>query len=983
MKNGVLDQKVDMEMQIMSKIQHVSQGLLPKASTNIIQQNIVKYVEHIDWEEYLYIIMEYIPGGDLSSLINKERVLPEHEVKMMATQLLSALGYLHKMGITHRDVKPDNILIYARNSLTVKLTDFGLSKMVDSEETFLRTFCGTLLYCAPEVYSEYREYDASGQRNLRGIDRRLLPPQRYGHAVDIWSLAGVLFYSLCGAPPYPAKNGITYQELLNHIMSKPLNIAPLQMAYVTDRGIRFIRSMLHINPEYRATIAELESDSWLTGEPSAEPSLDSFDEVDMVGDYPNSQIEKGASQLSIHEPVDLEIDDSQGNVSDLTELQQQEIPSSFDTSDNSLGDNYGFTQNQYNGAGNGNARLFGEVDPSALGSSGAIPILLPRPEIHMNTKFPSHSFSRQSIHEPDFPTPQIRMNTNFRSHSFSRPSLYEGEVPRPDVEMNTKFPSHSFSRPSLYETEAPQPEVELNTKFPSHPFSRPSLYEPTEHIQPNTRRLGIDPEVTVDSRMPPPEIRSPQVPQINLTKTLEIDERAIRSSSLMGAESMVGHLNMRSPSDAGSPEGIPTELATEVSDAGVSLRRRREESYDSDDSWHPFDLPKPKRRKSAREIDLTIPKAVFWDPKDRSTHHDNYPTMSMSDFKAFEEYAKMKGEKFVHGQSTFDATMRSFRSSRSPSLEPEAMARAHSEPTQDEGRHMLMKRDDRKLDEQTDFISSQRPTMMKDQALPATARGSREPDTSNFADGAGTNIPAFTAQPVVGNDFQPPKRILGKIISTSDSCLPTITLNVTETVTSWGRGYKNIIRYSNGQDIRVPKYAFKIFLFKPNFYNVDGSLPNNVTTGNGKNSSDQDMLFYISTKARWGIFVNKVKIPSHDPQNPYTPARNWGELYHGDIITVWTHDQDNSQFTRFRFECYWGKSKEPRAANNPFHMLPNGDLLEEVEYVCLAQEKEMLAEKERREEEEKLTLAEEKKKPQPLHTSVNLTQSFMGAPASL
>ncbi|KAM3425834.1 hypothetical protein NHJ13734_009889 [Beauveria thailandica] len=85
--------------------------------------------------------------------------------KNTASPLGSAAGrpalpyYLQNFNITHRDIKPDNILINSLEPLEVKLTDFSLSKMIDSDQTFLRTFCGTLLYCPPEVYTEYLEYD--------------------------------------------------------------------------------------------------------------------------------------------------------------------------------------------------------------------------------------------------------------------------------------------------------------------------------------------------------------------------------------------------------------------------------------------------------------------------------------------------------------------------------------------------------------------------------------------------------------------------------------------------------------------------------------------------------------------------------------------------------------------------------------------------------------------------------------------------------
>jgi serine/threonine protein kinase len=125
----------------------------------------VDYHEH---ERWIYIIMEYVPCGELSSYLQTHRKMPEDMVKSIARQILHALQYLHKRKITHRDIKPDNVLIASLNPLKVKLSDFGLSK-VAQEETFLKTFCGTLLYCAPEIYPDYENYRKGGVKKRRRL----------------------------------------------------------------------------------------------------------------------------------------------------------------------------------------------------------------------------------------------------------------------------------------------------------------------------------------------------------------------------------------------------------------------------------------------------------------------------------------------------------------------------------------------------------------------------------------------------------------------------------------------------------------------------------------------------------------------------------------------------------------------------------------------------------------------------------------------
>ncbi|WPH00236.1 Hypothetical protein R9X50_00305900 [Acrodontium crateriforme] len=249
-KNGVLDRKLDNEMKIMRDISH---------------QNIVQYVDYKDHTNHLYIIMEFVPGGDLAQYLSIHKSLTESLGNAMAIQILDALSYLHAKKITHRDIKPDNILIADMNpnNFRVKLSDFGLSKMVNNE-SFLKTFCGTLLYCAPEVFPHYDDHIAArGQkRGRRGTAPKSIKFHSYSQSVDIWSLGAVLWYSLCNKPPFEGVADRDGRGMFDKIMMTPLDSTDLIEKGISDDGVSLLAEMLNTDPGTRPSPAECLAHPW-------------------------------------------------------------------------------------------------------------------------------------------------------------------------------------------------------------------------------------------------------------------------------------------------------------------------------------------------------------------------------------------------------------------------------------------------------------------------------------------------------------------------------------------------------------------------------------------------------------------------------------------------------------------------------------------------------------------------------------------------
>jgi len=177
------------------------QVLHTKYEKNILQKIqhpfIVKLYYAFQTNDKLYMVMDFINGGELFFHLKKEGRFSEERVKLYAAEIVLALLHLHSLDIVYRDLKPENILLDANGHIII--TDFGLSKEI-KEEGGTHTFCGTPEYLAPEV--------------LKG--------KGHGMAVDWWSLGTLLFEMLTGLPPFYSQNvGIMYQKVLNSELRFP------------------------------------------------------------------------------------------------------------------------------------------------------------------------------------------------------------------------------------------------------------------------------------------------------------------------------------------------------------------------------------------------------------------------------------------------------------------------------------------------------------------------------------------------------------------------------------------------------------------------------------------------------------------------------------------------------------------------------------------------------------------------------------------
>jgi len=196
--------------------------------------NIVRLYEVMATKSKIYIVMEYVEGGDLFDRVVEKGRLKEEEARRYFQQLIRAVDFCHSRSVYHRDLKPENVLLDGNGD--VKVSDFGLSALPQQfgQDGLLHTACGTPAYVAPEVITK------------KGYD---------GAKADIWSCGVILFVLMAGYLPFQEAN---LMAMYKKIYKGDFKCPPWFSSEVRTLILR----LLDPKPQTRITIAQLMQVPW-------------------------------------------------------------------------------------------------------------------------------------------------------------------------------------------------------------------------------------------------------------------------------------------------------------------------------------------------------------------------------------------------------------------------------------------------------------------------------------------------------------------------------------------------------------------------------------------------------------------------------------------------------------------------------------------------------------------------------------------------
>eukprot|EP00656_Telonema_subtile_P003488 TRINITY_DN11596_c0_g1_i7.p1 TRINITY_DN11596_c0_g1~~TRINITY_DN11596_c0_g1_i7.p1 ORF type:complete len:470 (+),score=109.62 TRINITY_DN11596_c0_g1_i7:138-1547(+) len=223
-----------------------------KILKNLKHPGVIQVCDVFNTTNLLYIVLERAVGGELFDEV-LECVYIESDARHVFLQLVESVKYLHDNGVVHRDIKPENILVASRKGVkrtaqVVKLTDFGLSRLV-GPQSFMQTLCGTPQYLAPEVLT--------AQKGKVG----------YGQQVDMWSLGVILYILVSGTMPFagPTESCPHRPPVQSQVLNAQYTFPDAEWATLSEAVKNLIRWLLTKDPEHRATPDQVIGHSWMKG----------------------------------------------------------------------------------------------------------------------------------------------------------------------------------------------------------------------------------------------------------------------------------------------------------------------------------------------------------------------------------------------------------------------------------------------------------------------------------------------------------------------------------------------------------------------------------------------------------------------------------------------------------------------------------------------------------------------------------------------
>ena len=187
----------------------------------------------------IYVVLELCDGGDLNDIVMDVGGLPEARARHYFRHIMGALSYIHNLGVAHRDIKLENILVSSQDY--AKLTDFGLCKQASSDSPMMRTTCGTLVYAAPEIIRQ-EPYN--------------------GMLADIWSAGVVLYAMVSNHFPWVTDPNLPPDKMIAET-ARQITEGDITLPNGTYELQDLIASMLTVDPGDRPSADDIMQHPWM------------------------------------------------------------------------------------------------------------------------------------------------------------------------------------------------------------------------------------------------------------------------------------------------------------------------------------------------------------------------------------------------------------------------------------------------------------------------------------------------------------------------------------------------------------------------------------------------------------------------------------------------------------------------------------------------------------------------------------------------